>query len=156
MVDVIRLCGNGIPLEIPKWRQMTGWIWTVPRENTLFENSPLYHSRVFIIFPSFFVFFSSRYRLSGLLRMVYRGDIADWVTALLSEPLPSLRCPVWSINRSINHPVIFGRRNIGSLFLNSQLLYVCGVMVGGETTKFLVDTVEGGRIKRKKNKKKIL
>lgn len=27
-------------------------------------------------------------------------------------------------------------------------------MVGGETTKFLVDTVEGGRIKRKKNKKK--
>lgn len=104
----------------------------------------------------FLFFFSSRYRLSGLLRMVYRGDIADWVTALLSEPLPSLRCPVWSINRSINHPVIFGRRNIGSLFLNSQLLYVCGVMVGGETTKFLVDTVEGGRIKRKKNKKKIL
>lgn len=107
-------------------------------------------------FSIIFFFFSSRYRLSGLLRMVYRGDIADWVTALLSEPLPSLRCPVWSINRSINHPVIFGRRNIGSLFLNSQLLYVCGVMVGGETTKFLVDTVEGGRIKRKKNKKKIL
>lgn len=29
-------------------------------------------------------------------------------------------------------------------------------MVGGETTKFLVDTVEGGRIKRKKIKKNII
>lgn len=76
--------------------------------------------------------FLPRHWLSGLLRMVYRGNIADWVTALLSR----LRCPVWTINRSINHSVIFGRRNIGSLFLNSQLLY----KAAARNEKLLVDT----------------